>query len=411
MTTTHHATGALSTGPLEGLRVIDLSTVLAGPLACQLLGDFGADVVKIEHPTAGDSFRTHGPTKNGIGLWWKTLSRNKRCIGLYLGHPEGAQLFLELAADADVIVENFRPGTLERWGIGPDVLHEINPRLVIVRVTGFGQSGPYRDRPGFGTLAEAMSGFAAITGEADGPPTLPAMGLADTISGITSVSALMMALWHRDRPGGSGRGQVIDVSLLEPIVCAVGPGPTVWDQLGQVAQRTGNRSSSNAPRNTYLSSDGRWLAISASATTVAARVMRLVGHPEVVDEAWFASAIGRAAHVDTIDAWVADWISTRTAAEVLAAFEAADAAVAPVYSAADLVEDPQVQALDMITTVDDPDLGPMKMQNVLFRMSDTPGSIRSTGPATIGADTDEVLAAAGIDAERVASLRQRGIVR
>jgi crotonobetainyl-CoA:carnitine CoA-transferase CaiB-like acyl-CoA transferase len=397
-------------GPLAGLRVIDLSTVLAGPLCAQVLGDYGADVIKVEHPQRGDSFRTHGPARDDHGLWWKIVSRNKRCIGLYLGDPDGAEVFRRLAAEADVVIENFRPGTLERWGVGWDVLHELNPRLVLVRITGFGQEGPYRSRPGFGTLAEAMSGFAAITGQPDGPPTLPSMGLADSIAGITASSATMMALWHRDRPDGSGEGQVVDVSLLEPIMCAVGPGPTVWDQLGTLQERNGNRSTSNAPRNTYLTSDGRWLAISTSATPIAERVMRLVGHPEVIDEEWFSSAKGRAEHVDLLDGYVAEWVAARTEDEVTEAFEAADAAVAPVYTAADVVADPQVQALDMVTTVQDEDLGPVKMPGLLFRMSETPGAVRSTGPSRIGADTDEVLTKElGIDPARIEELRERGI--
>ena len=401
----------MADGPLAGLRVLDVSTVLAGPLSCQILGDYGADVIKVEHPTKGDSFRTHGRQKDGQGLWWKSVSRNKRHIGLYLGDPDGAEVFLRLADTADVVVENFRPGTLEKWGVGWDTLHARNPRLVLARVTGFGQDGPYRDRPGFGTLAEAMSGFAAVTGEPDGPPTLPSMGLADSIAGITVVAAVMTALWHRDRPGGSGRGQELDVSLLEPIMCAVGPGPTVYDQLGELQARTGNRSSSNAPRNTYRTSDGHWLALSTSATSVAERVLRLVGHPEVIDEEWFASAHGRAAHVDLLDGYVAEWVGARTRAEVVEAFERADAAVAPVYDAADLLADPQVEAMDMLPVVEDPDLGPMRMQNVLWRMADTPGAIRSTGPSTIGPDTDEVLADAGIDPDRIRELRERGVLR
>jgi len=401
-------------GPLAGLKVIDVSTVLAGPLACQVLGDFGADVIKIEHPAAGDSFRTHGALKHtpdgrDLGLWWKIVARNKRCIGLYLGDPDGAEIFLKLASEADVIVENFRPGTLEKWGVGWDVLHELNPRLILARVTGFGQIGPYRARPGFGTLAEAMSGFAAVTGQPDGPPTLPAMGLADSIAGITVVGAVSMALWHRDRPGGSGTGQEIDVSLLEPMMCAVGPGPTVYDQLGTLQERFGNRSASNAPRNTYLTSDGRWLAISTSATTIAERVMRLVGRADVIDEPWFASAKGRAEHGDLLDDAVSAWIAARTAEEVTTAFEAAQAAVAPVFTAADLLADPHVIETDMITTVDDAAFGPMRMNNVLFRMSDTPGSIRFTGQSDIGADTDNVLKELGIDADTIDDLRQRGV--
>lgn len=399
-------------GPLQGLKVLDLSTVLAGPLCAQILGDYGADVIKVEHPGRGDSFRTHGPQKDGHGLWWRIVSRNKRCIGLYLGDPEGAEVFRRLAADADVVVENFRPGTLERWGIGWDVLHELNPRLVLARITGFGQSGPYRDRPGFGTLAEAMSGFAAITGTPEGPPTLPSMGLADSIAGITATSAVMMALWHRDRPGGSGEGQEIDISLLEPIMCAVGPGPTVFDQTGQLQQRNGNRSTSNAPRNTYLTADGRWLAISTSATPIAERVMRLVGHPEVIDTEWFGSAVGRAEHVDLLDAYVSEWIAQRTADEVTEAFERADAAVAPVYTAEDLLSDPQVRALEMIPEVDDEDLGPVRMPGPLFRMSATPGGIVHTGRAAVGADTDDVLTnEAGLTAQEIEEMRQRGTCR
>jgi len=394
-------------GPLEGLRVLDVSTVLAGPLCCQILGDYGADVIKIEHPAKGDSMRGHGPSKDGVPLWWKMVSRNKRHIGLYLGDPEGADVFRRLAATVDVIVENFRPGTLERWGVGYETLKEANPGIVLVRITGFGQSGPYRDRPGFGTLAESMSGFAAITGEPDGPPTLPPFGLADSICGMTAASAAMMALYHRDARGGEG--QQIDISILEPIVTALGPQAIVYDQLGELQRRTGNRSDNNAPRNTYKTKDGRWVAVSTSANTIAERVMRLVEHPEVIDEPWFATGKGRAEHGELLDEYVAEWIAERTRDEVIDAFEAAQAAIAPVYDAAELMEDPQVRALDMITTVPDDELGPIRMQNVLFRMSDTPGGIRHTGRA-LGADTDEVLAEIGIDADRIAALRERGIV-
>ncbi|HEX9710962.1 MAG TPA: CoA transferase [Actinomycetota bacterium] len=394
-------------GPLEGLRVLDVSTVLAGPLCCQILGDYGADVIKIEHPAKGDSMRGHGPSKDGVPLWWKMVSRNKRHIGLYLGDPEGADVFRRLAATVDVIVENFRPGTLERWGVGYETLKEANPGIVLVRITGFGQSGPYRDRPGFGTLAESMSGFAAITGEPDGPPTLPPFGLADSICGMAAASAAMMALYHRDARGGEG--QQIDISILEPIVTALGPQAIIYDQLGELQRRTGNRSDNNAPRNTYKTKDGRWVAVSTSADTIAERVMRLVEHPEVIDEPWFATGKGRAEHGELLDEYVAEWIAERTRDEVIDAFEAAQAAIAPVYDAAELMEDPQVRALDMITTVSDDELGPIRMQNVLFRMSDTPGGIRHTGRA-LGADTDEVLAEIGIDADRIAALRERGIV-
>ena len=393
-------------GPLTGLRVIDASTILAGPLCCQILGDQGAEVIKVEHPVAGDGMRGHGPSKDGVPLWWKEISRNKRTIGLSLSVPEGAQLFLELAKTADVVVENFRPGTLERWGVGPEKLHEINPRLVIVRITGFGQKGPYAARPGFGTLAEAMSGFAHLTGEADGPPTLPAFGLADSICGIAASSATMMALWARER---TGKGEVVDMNLLEPIMTAVGPHATVYDQLGVVGHRQGNRSGNNSPRNTYRCKDGGWVAISTSAQSIAERVMTLVGHPEVIAEPWFASGRQRAAHADLLDAHVGGWIAERTRDEVMAEFERVGAAAAPVYDARDLVEDPHVTGTGMLTRVPDEDLGSVLMHNVMWRMPGAPGRVRFTG-RSLGADTDEILRELGIDADTTADLRVRKVI-
>ncbi|MEU6796776.1 CoA transferase [Nonomuraea wenchangensis] len=394
-------------GPLTGLRVLDVSTILAGPLCCQILGDQGAEVIKIEHPINGDGMRGHGPSKDGVPLWWKEISRNKRALGLSLSAPEGADILLRLAATADVLVENFRPGTLERWGLGPEALHAVNPRLVIVRVTGFGQQGPYAARAGFGTLAEAMSGFAHLTGEAGGPPTLPAFGLADSICGIAASSATMMALWARER---TGRGEVVDLSLIEPIMTAVGPGPTVYDQLGVVGERQGNRSSNNAPRNTYLCKDGGWVAVSTSAQRIAERVLTLVGHPEVIDEPWFASGRERARHADLLDSYVGSWIAERTRAEVMAEFERVGAAVAPVYTARDLAEDPHVQATGMLTHVEDDDLGPVLMHNVMWRMTGAPGRIRFTG-RRLGADTDAILQdELGLDAGTVEDLRTRRVI-
>ena len=394
--------------PLDGLRVIDAATIIAGPLCCQILGDFGAEVIKIEHPVTGDSMRGHGRQKDGVPLWWKEISRNKQTVGLDLGTPEGAAVFRRLAATADVIVENFRPGTLERWGLSPDELRESNEGLVLVRLTGFGQSGPYASRPGFGTLAEAMSGFADLTGDADGPPTLPAFGLADSICAVAASSAAMMALWHRDVHGQPG--QVIDISILEPIMTAVGPGPTAYDQLGIVEQRHGNRSTNNAPRNTYQTADGAWVAVSTSAQRIAERVLQLVGHPEVIDEPWFASGRGRAQHADLLDQLVGDWIGQRSRDAVLAAFAEAGAAVAPVYNARDIVTDPHIRQTGMITQVHDDELGPVLMHNVMWRMSQTPGQIRHTGRA-LGADTDAVLGALGYTAAELDRLRAAQVIR
>jgi crotonobetainyl-CoA:carnitine CoA-transferase CaiB-like acyl-CoA transferase len=403
-----HVRATSRRGPLEGIRVIDASTILAGPLCCQILGDHGADVIKIEHPSHGDGMRGHGRERGGEGLWWKELSRNKRTVGLRLDDSRGAVVFRRLVRTADVVVENFRPGTLEQWGIGPGDLHAVNPRLVLVRVSGFGQRGPYARRRGFGTIAEAMSGFAGLTGSPEGPPTLPPFGLADSICGIAAASATAMALYDRDARGGTG--QEIDLSILESMMAALPPVVTVYDQLGVIEQRHGNRSTNNAPRNTYLTKDDRWVAISASAQRIAERVMCLIGRSEMVDEGWFGSGRGRAEHVDEIDKAVGAWIRDRTRAEVLETFEEAGAAIAPIYDARDIAEDPQVQALDLITTVKDETLGPLKMRNVLGRMSGTPGTIRFTG-RSLGADTHEILGGElGMDAVELDALEEDGVI-
>jgi crotonobetainyl-CoA:carnitine CoA-transferase CaiB-like acyl-CoA transferase len=393
------------TAPLTGLRVLDLATLFAGPLAATLLGDFGAEVIKVEHPLRPDPSRGHGPAKNGVGLWWKLLGRNKRTMTLDLSKPGGRTTLLRLAAGADVIVENFRPGTLEKWALGWDELSAANPRLILARVTAFGQFGPYARRPGFGTLAEAMSGFAAITGEPDAPPTLPPFGLADSIAGLTTAYAVMTALAARDR---TGEGQVVDMAIIEPILTVLGPQPIWYDQLGHVQQRTGNRSQNNAPRNTYRTADGGWVAVSTSAQSVAERVMRLVGRPELIDEPWFATGADRARHADVLDRAVGEWISRRTRAEVLKVFERAEAAVAPVQDVRDVLTDPQYTALDTITTIpDDPELGRLRMQNVLFRLSATPGMIRWAGRPH-GADTEAILTELGLTVPEIAALEAEG---
>ena len=390
--------------PLDDLFVVDASTLFAGPMAAMHLGDMGARVVKVEHPRRPDPARGHGPAKDGENLWWKTLGRNKQTITLDLHTEAGQDAFCRLAERADVVIENFRPGTLERWGLGYDRLAEANPQLVLARVTGFGQRGPYRSRPGFGTLAEAMSGFAAMTGEPDGPPTLPPFGLADGIASLTTAYAVMVALHARAR---TGRGRELDVAIIEPILAMLGPQITRWDQLGTVQVRSGNRSANNAPRNAYLTADAKWVAVSTSAQSIAERVMELVGRPEYVTEDWFATGAGRAQHADELDEAVGSWIAERTRDEVVAEFERVHAAVAPIYDAADIVADPQFQALGTIHRITDPVLGEMAMQGPLFRMSEGEARIEWTGRAP-GADTDAVLTELGYSAEQIAAMRTAG---
>jgi crotonobetainyl-CoA:carnitine CoA-transferase CaiB-like acyl-CoA transferase len=394
-------------GSLDGVRVIDAATLFAGPTAAMLLGDFGADVIKVEHPARGDAARGHGAAVDGVGLWWKSLSRNKRAAAVNLSVTEGQDIMRRLVAGADVLIENFRPGTLERWQLAPEDLQRLNPRLVVARMTGFGQFGPMSGQAGFGTLAEAMSGFAMSTGEPDGPPVLPPLALADTIAGLTMAYAIMVALRSAD---ATGRGQVIDMAIIEPILAVLGPQMAAYRALGVVPRRTGNRSSSNAPRNTYRTRDGRWLAISTSAQPIAERVMTLVGRPDFIAEPWFASGAGRVEHTDELDAAVATWIAERDADEVVAAFSAAQAAVATVNDVSDIAEDPQYAALNTFVDVPDEELGSVTMQNVLFRLSETPGEIRWAGPS-IGRHTDEVLTELGYAPEAIGELRERGVVR
>src|SRR3954452_9148659 len=400
-------TEAAPPGPLAGVRVLDVSTVYAAPITAMLLGDFGAEVIKVEHPQ-GDPARTHGWNREGHGLWWKVISRNKRTVTLDLGQPEGADLLRRLAGQADVLVENFRPGVMERWGLGPDDLLAVNPRLVMLRVTGFGQTGPYASRRAFGTLMEAMSGFAHQTGQEDGPPTLPPFGLADGVAGITGALATVLALYHRDSRGGAGQG--VDLYLLEPLLGILGPGPTVYDQLGVIAGRHGNRSPNNAPRNPYLTRDRRWVAVSASATSIAERVIRLVGRPDIAEKPWFSSAGERSRRSELLDGAVQKWIAARDLHEGVTAFEEAGAALAPIYDVEQLVNDPHVQERETITTVRDEDLGELKMQNLMFRLGDTPGAIRFPG-RKLGQDSDEVYTQLlGLDADDVAKLREAGVV-
>jgi crotonobetainyl-CoA:carnitine CoA-transferase CaiB-like acyl-CoA transferase len=366
---------------LDGLQVIDMATVFAGPGAARHLADFGADVIKVE-PPAGDGVRRMGwfpPGEPDDSYTWKLLGRNKRAIVLDLKAEAGRDTLMKLAARADVLIENFRPGTLERLGLGPDELLVHNPRLVVLRVTGFGQDGPYAARPGFATMAEAMSGFAAINGEPDGGPLLPPIALTDEVAALAGAFAIMVALRHRDR---TGEGQVIDVNLLESMVQMMSALPSAAAHLDYDQPRLGSGIPYTVPRGTYQCRDGVWVAISTSAESVAHRVLELLG---LGDDTRFATFEGRAAHREELDAAVAQWIGARPSADVLAAFETAHAAIAPVYTMRELQRDPHVRARNMFPEVDG-----IVMQGPAARLSRTPAELKWAGRA-LGADTDAVL--------------------
>ena len=372
----------LGWGPLAGIRVVDMATVIAGPGAARLFGDFGADVIKVESPS-GDSVRRLGwmpPDGDEDSYFWKLAGRNKRTAVLDLKTAEGLEAMLRLVDGADLLVENLRPGKLEALGLAPDVLHRRNPRLVILRVTAFGQEGPYAQRPGFATLAEALSGYADISGEADGQPLLPPVALTDELTGTLGAFGAMAALWEARQ---SGRGQVVDLSLVESVTHVMGPLPSAFAHLGYLQPRLGAGIPYSVPRGTYLCSDGKWVALSASSDTVANRVLGLIG---AGDDERFATFTARFENRDALEALVSGWIAERPSDEVIRQFEEADAAIAPVYTMADLFDDEHFRRRGLFTTVDG-----VVMQAVSPRLSRTPGRVSFVG-RPLGADTDEVLA-------------------
>lgn len=373
-------------GPLADLRVIDLSTVLAGPGCARYLADFGADVIKVERPGEGDTLRAMGwrDPRDDVTYFWKLGGRGKRSVVLDLKTPDGVATLGRLIDSADVLVENFRPGKLEALGFDTDVLLERNPRLVITRVTGFGQDGPYAQRPGFATLAEAMSGFAAINGEPDGAPLLPPIALTDEVAALVAAFATMVAL-H------SGVGQIVDVNLLESMFQLMGPLISAFTGLGVEQERLGSGIPYSVPRGTYRCADGKWVAVSTSAESVAQRVMKLLG---VGDDERFSSFAGRVEHREELDALLRDWIAVRSLDDVLTQFEAAHAAAAPVYSMADIAADAHIAAREAIVDIDG-----VRMQGLIARLSRTPGRIRWTGPP-LGAHTAEVVSELGDHPER-----------
>jgi crotonobetainyl-CoA:carnitine CoA-transferase CaiB-like acyl-CoA transferase len=396
---------AAAKGPLDGTKVLDLSRLVAGNMLSLQLADLGADVIKVE-PPQGDPLRDW--RDGGEPLFWKTYARNKRSIALDLRIAAGKTALVRLAATADVLIENYRPGTLEAMGLAPETLHRASPDLIVVRISGFGQTGLYAELPGFGTLVEAMSGFAACTGFADREPVLPPLALADMIAGLYGANAVTTALLARAR--GVARGQVIDVSLLEAIFSVLGPEAAIFRHTGKVKQRVGSASETSAPRNVYRCADGNYVALSASMQSMAKRLFDVIGRPELIDDLRFRTNTDRVRNRDEVNAIVAAWFATKTRDEALAIMRAADVTVGPVYTIADAVKDPHFRERQVIVEVEDPDLGSLPMHNIVPRLSATPGRWRRPAP-TLGEHTDAVLQEAAYDAAAIAELRREGAAR
>ncbi|MFC6835237.1 CaiB/BaiF CoA transferase family protein [Halomarina ordinaria] len=397
-------------GPLDGLRVVDCSGMISGGFATTQLADHGADVVFVEHPEYRDPLREWPPFEDGTSLWWKSIGRNKRCITLDLSDEDGRELLLDLVDDADVFFENFRPGTIEKWDLSPETLHERNPELVVVRLSGYGQTGPRAEKPGFGTVAEGISGWAHANGFPDREPLLPPISLADLTAANFAVQATMFALYERDLGrGGSGEGQVVDVSLYEPLFRLFVGDVEAYDKQGHVADRTGNRHPSAAPRNVYETRDG-YMTLSASNQRIFERVAEAIGRPDIVEEDRFADNDRRVENVEALDEIIESWTREHTTEEAIERMEAVDAIVGPVYDIADIFEDEQYAARNDIVEVEDPDLGSLKTAATIPKFSRTPGAVEHAG-AGHGEHTEAVFREElGLSEEEFAELRERGVL-
>ena len=398
-------------GPLSGLKVLDLSIIVAGGAASSLLADFGAEVVKIERPGTGDPLRNWGPFANGVSLWWKVHSRNKKSITLNLGVPEGQDLLKELAAKTDILIEGFRPGAMERWGLGPDELLAVNPKLVMLRYSGFGQSGPYKDRPGFGTIAECMSGFVGMTGFQDTPPVLPPIPLADEIAGVFGAMAGMMALYHRDASiNSSAKGQVVDVSLFEPLFRLCIPHITMFDMLGINRERVGNDFPDAAPRSLYKTADNQWLGLSATSQSTFEGLAKAMGMEELLERTEFKDNAARLENRESLNDELNSWLGQRNLKETMDQLIPAGGVVGPVYDAAQIMEDPHFNSRQDIIDIDDPELGQTKMLGVVPKFSETPGAVEHAGPK-VGEHNQHIYGSwLWLDEEKLTELNRQGTI-
>ncbi|MDP2242139.1 MAG: CoA transferase [Burkholderiales bacterium] len=390
-------------GTLAGVRVLDLSRLVAGNTLTQMLGDFGAEVIKVE-PPAGDTLRAWQTL--GVATNWKLYARNKKSLGLELRKPEARELLARLIPTAAIFVESFRPGTLEEMGLAPEILFKLNPKLIIVRISGWGQDGPYRRRPGFGTLVEGMSGFASMNGFADREPVLPPMYMADSYAGLYGAAAVMIALREVEINGGGG--QVIDLPLLDPVFAVLGPQAANYRLTGKVKPRTGSRSTNSGPRNAYRCKDGLYVGLSASTQKMAERVFRSIGRPDLVDHPRYRTNDVRVQHAGELDAIIGAFVAERTQAENVAFFEQAEVTIGPIYDIAQIIEDPHVLERELIADYPDPDMGAYPMHHVVPRLSGTPGSIRTPAPR-LGEHNRALLAELNVDDVAYAQLLAAGI--
>ncbi|WP_040977878.1 CaiB/BaiF CoA transferase family protein [Oceanobacillus jeddahense] len=399
----------MNNSPLKGIRVLDISTMLAAPWAATHLADFGAEVIKVEHPIYGDHARRYGKQKGNVPLLWKSLSRNKKSITLNLSNEMGQKIIKDQIKHFDVIIENFRPGTLERWGIDYDTLSEINPKVIMLRTSGFGQDGPYANRRGFGTVAEGMSGFTSVNGDETGPPTLPGMPLADGVSGVFGALSIMIALYERSQ-NESFQGQCIDISLYEPLMRFLEPQLIAYDQLGEVAERMGNGSLQTAPRNAYETKDKKWIALSASAQSIAENLFNAIGRPDLIKDARFATNKDRLKNVDELDQIIGEWIRERNMDDAVNTLNESGAVVGPMYDVKQIYEDPHYIERESFVNIVDEDLGNMKLPNVFAKFSRTPGEVKTTGPQK-GEHNEEIFQNLfGFSAEELAELKKKEII-
>ncbi len=392
--------------PLEGIRVVEMGALIAGPFCAKILGEFGAEVIKIEPPGQGDPLRKWRYLEHGTSLWWHVQSRNKRSVTLDLRKAEGQRIARELAQKADIVVENFRPGTLEGWGMSYDALAAVNPGLVMVRISGYGQTGPYRERPGFGVIGEAMGGLRYVTGTPDRPPSRVGVSIGDTLSAMYGVIGAMMALQARQR---TGRGQVVDVALYESVFSVMESLLPEYDRFGAVRERTGSILPGIAPTSAYRCNDGTYVLIAGNGDSIFRRLCLAMGRDDLASDASLAHNDGRAARQDWLDGEIEAWTSQRSPAEVLAAMEAAEVPASKIYSIADIVADPHYAARDMIRQIRLTGGETLKVPGVVPRLSATPGDFDGGGPR-LGEHTDAVLRELGYDEATIATLRRDGVI-